>query len=117
VELDDPMSIWSGRSYGIPCCRRTSINNVDRCLGSFINASTSSVEAERGGPRTGSSTKGAGGEAVGPGHDIVLQMMKGWKMSSNYKAGDGGCGDGGGVVVVVVVAYVTFDGDISLRHW
>jgi hypothetical protein len=85
VELDDPMSIWSGRSIGIPCCRRTSINNVDRSLGSLINPSTSSLEAERGGPRTGSSAKGAGGEAVGPGHGIALHRMKGWKMRSNYK--------------------------------
>jgi hypothetical protein len=72
------MSIWSGRPVGIPCWRMKSINDVDRNWQPF-KASTSSMEAERGGPWTGSFAKGAGGEGVGSGDDVVLYRVKRWK--------------------------------------
>jgi hypothetical protein len=43
--------------------------------------------------RTGSLAKGAGGEGVGPGLDIVLERVKGWKMRNNYNNIDGWGGD------------------------
>jgi hypothetical protein len=46
------------------------------------------------GPRTGSLAKGAGGEGVGLGLDIVLERVKGWKMRNNYDNIDGWDGDG-----------------------
>jgi hypothetical protein len=66
---------------------------LPRSSQAFINTTTSYLEAKRGGPRTGSLAKGAGGERVGPGHDTVLQRMKGWKMRNKYNKIDGWDGD------------------------